>query len=157
MTTSVRCWGERCKKPVCESPHHPRKVDHADSAYDDSGSDQTPEAGMEASDSVLASRLAGAPSHHPSDQKGILAIPSPESSFNELREHFKITNARLACLPHEDAIHACLTCLRQGENTCGKTGNPAGRNRFCSGECEAVFETLERKRPKITVAEVVAK
>jgi hypothetical protein len=69
----------------------------------------------------------------------ILTLPAADASENELVEHFKKSAIVLACLPYDDAVHCCLTCCKLGENITGKKDNPAGRNRFCSDECEARF------------------
>lgn len=72
-------------------------------------------------------------------QYPVLKIPPPNASEAELVAHFIKAGTAFAQAPYADAIYLCLTCNRLGENTTGKKENPAGRNRFCSDECEAVF------------------
>lgn len=72
-------------------------------------------------------------------QYPVLKIPPPTASEAELVKHFVESSKAFALTQYEDSIHLCLTCNRIGENTCGKHGNPGGRHRFCSPECEAVF------------------
>ena len=69
-----------------------------------------------------------------------MQLPTTDASEAELIEHFRQVQNVLACVPYEDAIHLCGVCTKLGENMTGKTSNSSGRNRFCSFECEAVFE-----------------
>lgn len=79
---------------------------------------------------------------------GPLGRPAPDATASQLREHFVLTNTHFALLVYEDAIHTCLVCGLLGENKCGKANSPSGRNRFCSDECEAVFNAnVARMKP----------
>lgn len=66
---------------------------------------------------------------------------APTAAHSELIAHFRVMGARFAAMPHDDAIHACLSCAKLDENTCSKKYD---RYRTCSPECEAVLNAYEK-------------
>jgi hydrogenase maturation factor HypF (carbamoyltransferase family) len=57
------------------------------------------------------------------------------ASLAELGEHFRVLRNERAQRRYDDAIHMCLGCGREGENTVDKRYGVA---RFCSPECAAI-------------------
>jgi endogenous inhibitor of DNA gyrase (YacG/DUF329 family) len=72
-------------------------------------------------------------------ERKLLKLPRADASESELIKHFAAVGKVFASVPHDVALDLCNTCTKDGENVTGKKDNPAGRNRFCSDECEAVF------------------
>ncbi len=70
----------------------------------------------------------------------VLKIPRADAEESELIAHFRVTAAWFSTVSYDKAIDLCFTCLKDGENVTGKASSPSGRNRFCSDECEAVFD-----------------
>ena len=70
----------------------------------------------------------------------VLHLPKADASESELVEHFKKVGGIFACITYDVAIYLCITCCKDGENTFGKKGSASDRNRFCSAECEALWE-----------------
>lgn len=68
-------------------------------------------------------------------------LPPPDADGHTKREHIQKVADRFACIPYDIAIWTCQGC---GDTeppdglTCGKEGNPAGRNRYCSEACRAI-------------------
>ena len=56
--------------------------------------------------------------------------------MTDARSQQQDTARRLACMPYDRSIYACLQCGAEGENTIGRA---YGRFRFCSPECATAF------------------
>ncbi len=82
----------------------------------------------------------------------VLKIPRDDAQESELVTHFRSIAEVFASVPYTVAVELCFTCLKEGENITGKANNPSDRNRFCSDECEAVFDRRWKLYKERTVA-----